>query len=86
MSNPNKGNSRTRDRRKVEGGEGVWRGAAHYSEKKGNSGFRSLHLNIPLTAAGSITACQCGYAFCALEFEMKLLWEVEVEREVVVVT
>lgn len=65
VSNPNKGNSRAGDRRKVER---EWeRGETLHAvrKKKGNSGFHSLHINIPLTSAGSITAWQCGYAFSA---------------------
>lgn len=31
--------------------------------KKGNSGFYSVHINIPLTPASSIKARQCSYAF-----------------------
>lgn len=42
----------------VEGG-----GVARCWGKKENSGFFSLHINIPLTPAGSITARRRGYAF-----------------------
>lgn len=62
------------------GGEG---GLHNVRKRKGNSGFRSLHINIPLTSAGLHNGMAARLCIQCLEFEMKLLREVavEVERE-----
>jgi len=65
VSNSNKGNSKTRDKKSVcEGMDGIW-GVSWCSEKKGNTQLHSLHINILLTSAGSTVAWQCSYAFIA---------------------